>query len=324
MGYTLSFDASAKVKSGEVKGLLHHVCRDVDKANGCEVRHSNEGIDAARTDSNVTLYPDGSGGWLDCLGTEQVMDVLDRRLAGVKSPLRKDAVVLRPLILQLDPEWYKAHEDPAERERAAVCMMNWAEETFGYERLVYMSIHNDENAPHLHVGFCPVTDDGRLSQKDWFSGPSALREMHQQFREYMADEGYDIDMGRRKPGKHAKRMSVDEYKDFKQLEEARKELEAAQADLQLRVAEADQREIALDAREKAVKAREDALSDVEAQKYQEALKTHPAASQTPTLDAMQKTIAEVDAHDVRRDYNASRFGRTATIEELEAMMETPS
>ena len=94
---------------------------------------------------------------------------------------------------------------------------------------MYIARHGDEASPHLHIGFCPVTDDGRLSQKDWFSSPAALRAMHKDFREYMAGRGYDIDMANRKPGKHAKRLGVQEYKDFRELERQRAELEAAEA-----------------------------------------------------------------------------------------------
>ena len=154
---------------------------------------------------------------------------MDARLADVGKPLRKDAVVLRPLVLQLDPEWYAAHQGEDEQQAAAWAMMDWASDTFGASNLVYIARHGDEASPHLHIGFCPVTDDGRLSQKDWFSSPAALRAMHKDFREYMAGRGYDIDMANRKPGKHAKRLGVQEYKDFRELERQRAELEAAEA-----------------------------------------------------------------------------------------------
>ena len=114
-------------------------------------------------------------------------------------------------------------------QAAAWAMMDWASDTFGASNLVYIARHGDEASPHLHIGFCPVTDDGRLSQKDWFSSPAALRAMHKDFREYMAGRGYDIDMANRKPGKHAKRLGVQEYKDFRELERQRAELEAAEA-----------------------------------------------------------------------------------------------
>ena len=229
MAYTLSFDASAKVQRGAVAGLLHHVGRDVDRQQGREVRHANQDIDASRTAGNMTMVADGNGNWRACRSLDEIGAALDARLADVGKPLRKDAVVLRPLVLQLDPEWYAAHQGEDEQQAAAWAMMDWASDTFGASNLVYIARHGDEASPHLHIGFCPVTDDGRLSQKDWFSSPAALRAMHKDFREYMAGRGYDIDMANRKPGKHAKRLGVQEYKDFRELERQRAELEAAEA-----------------------------------------------------------------------------------------------
>lgn len=225
MGYTLSFVADVKCGMDKVAGLLHHDARSVDKDNGCETRHSNKDIDASRTGLNDVVVSDGKGGWMPCTDTRQIMTALSDRLAHVKKPLRRDAVVLRPMILQLDPEWYAAHTEAVDRDTAEQHMMDWAADTFGRDNLVYVAAHHDEGNPHLHIGFCPVTDDGRLSQKDWFSGPSRLREMHNEFRGHMVAAGYDIDMGRRKPGKHAKRMSVDEYKDFARLQDERRDVE---------------------------------------------------------------------------------------------------
>lgn len=288
MGYTLSFDASVKVTRDGVGGFLRHICRDLDQANGCEVRHSNTDIDAARTQDNETLIRDGKGGWYYGSGTDLVALAIDECLKGVKKPMRKDAVVLRPLILQLDPEWYASHQDAGERQRVADTMLKWAEDTFGHERLVYASIHNDENSPHMHVGFCPVTDDGRLSQKDWFRSPEALRAMHQDFRETMAAAGYDIDMKRRKPGKHAKRLSESEYKDFAELRKQTAELEKKEREL-------DIREGQLMARERAIKAREELLDEVTSQEYQDELKRRQKAAesvQEPSEDAQGTTEPE--------------------------------
>lgn len=219
MGYTLSFDASEKCTRAAVGGLLRHIARDVDQENGCEVQHSNPDIDSSRTPENRTLVADGHGGWMVCTDTQQIADVLDARLSHVKKPLRKDAVVLRPLIVQMDPEWYDEHKDEIERQGVAAAMTLWAADTFGAENLIYCSLHNDEGSPHLHIGFCPVTSDGRLAQKDWFPGPSRLHQMHDDFRQHMRDAGYDVDMKRKKPGKHAKRMTVEEYKDFAALQD---------------------------------------------------------------------------------------------------------
>lgn len=331
MGYTMSFEASVKVQRGQVAGLLRHNGRDVDREQGREVRHGNQDIDAARTPDNVTLVSDGQGGFKPCEDLREVEAALDARLQAVKKPLRKDAVVLRPLILQLDPDWYAAHQSDQEREAAADDMVAWAADTFGPENLVYISLHNDENAPHLHIGFCPVTEDGRLSQKDWFSSPAQLRKMHQDLRQHMTAAGYDIDLENRKPGKYAKRMSVQEYKDFRELQtEARKidvqqgqlsrwaeqlheqqaeqqqrekdlrererQMQQREQEAQQREQEVQERETALEGRRRLIEAREAALPGLAAKAAAEAvqgeIEASRAAHRKPSGKAAREAAAE--------------------------------
>lgn len=220
--YTLSFDASLKLNKGSVKGFLHHMARDVDRENGKELNHSNENINSALTEENETYYYDSSTQYLEpCTDINQIEQALNERLSTVKKSLRKDAVVARGFVLQLDPEWYKEHTDNDEREQSYDDMIDWACEQFGIENLVSVSIHMDETNPHMHVLFTPVTEDGRLSQKDWFKSPSSLRAMHDNFRKYMIDKGYDIDTTR-KPAKE--RLSEDDYKTYAELKQANEAL----------------------------------------------------------------------------------------------------
>lgn len=253
MGYSLSMDASVKVKMGDVNGLLNHNARDVDKENGIEIAHSNPDIDSARTGDNETYYYDCEADeYYLCTDKKQITDALQERLSDVKKPLRKDAVVLRPLLLQLDPEYYKEHPDENVTE-SMDAMMEWACNTFGKQNLISASIHNDETNPHMHVLFCPVTDDGRLSQKDWFANPTALKQMHQDFRQFMTDKGYDVDMQNRKPNKYANRLSVEEYKELAKMQDDKKAFDVEKRAKEQSLAK---REASLNARESDLKAQE--------------------------------------------------------------------
>lgn len=256
MGYSLSMDASVKIKMGDVNGLLNHNARDIDKENGIEIAHSNPDIDSARTEENETYYYDYEDeGFNLCTDKKQITDALQKRLSDVKKPLRKDAVVLRPLLLQLDPEYYKEHPDEDINE-SMDAMLEWAYITFGEHNLISTSIHNDETNPHMHVLFCPVTDDGRLSQKDWFTNPTALKQMHQDFRQYMTDKGYDIDMQNRKPNKYANRLSVEEYKELARMQDDKKAFEAEKRAFAKEKKAVSEKEKRLNAREVRISERE--------------------------------------------------------------------
>lgn len=264
MGFTMSYDASAKVKAADVKGWLRHAARDVDLQNGVGTRHANPNIDGAMTSLNNTLvYNQQTGSFESAGSVEQIEKSLQDRLSQVIKPLRKDAVVARGLVLQLDPEFYEEYSSDDDKAESYDAMTEWAIKTFGEQNLVCISVHEDESNPHIHLLFTPVTEDGRLSQKDWFPNPGKLREMHQGLRQHMTDAGYDIDMANRKPGKHAKRIPEAEYRDFAELMAESKIVENTKASVSRRAAkvkqdeqEVAQRKKALEAREAACKARE--------------------------------------------------------------------
>lgn len=114
----------------------------------------------------------------------------------------------------------------------------------------------------MHILFTPVTDDGRLNQKEWFSNPASLREMHDDFRNDMIDKGYDISLERKPRRKH---MSEAEYKAFKKSEEKQEELQDWQKDLNQQKSALIKRENALLSLEDDLKVKEHALDVREAQ-----------------------------------------------------------
>lgn len=260
MSFTVSFDASLKVKAGGIKGVLLHNARDVGMRNGVQVQHSNEAIDASRTLENQTYVFDGdSRKFRQAKNMQEIEDAFASRLSSVKSTLRKDAVVARGLILQLDPDFYKSHQTNAEKKRSYESMLRWAVQEFTPENLVCVSMHEDETNPHLHIIFTPVTQDGRLSQKDWFKNPSTLRKMHADLRNHMRNAGYDIDLQNRKPKKYAKRLSEREYKTYMQEKERTDQLIADEKRLEARRQALDGKALKLQEQEKILLEREQEL-----------------------------------------------------------------
>ena len=117
MAYTMTFDASHKVGrgGGHVQGFMRHIARDADERAGFTFAHANKNIDPDRTHLNASFVNDGAGGFRALSSvygrppSNELEDYLNTRLAAVKKPLRKDAVVIRGIVLQLDPKWFDAH-----------------------------------------------------------------------------------------------------------------------------------------------------------------------------------------------------------------------
>lgn len=277
-GYRVTFDASHKVKTGGGHGqsFLQHIARDIDNANGVAKEHANPNIDPTRTHLNVTVVPDGAGGWVKPESIEAIADRLASRLATVKKEPRTDAVIMRPWVANLSPEWFAEH-NPDWREvglneaaEAAYDGMldQMVTEAGGPQNIVVASLHMDESLPQWQVGFTPVTDDGRLTQKPWFPSPTALREMGVRVRRAVAATGVAVDF---KPSERSREhLSGNEFQRRADMlkgavAEAIEDralaatelahLEASKADLDERESDLDATEATLDTRVASLEAR---------------------------------------------------------------------
>lgn len=264
MPYTLSFDASEKLKKLSLKGIINHHFRSVLEMNGINLDHSNANIIKDKTHENMSMYFDQTQNtFLSCTSTKQIEDSLQTRLATVKKPLRQDAVLCRCIILQLDPNFYAdAGADNDAKDDSYFNMLSWATKTFGTKNLVGCSIHKDETNPHIHILFAPVTDDGRLSQKDWFANPVTLREMHEDFRSHMHDRGYDIEMKRQPKRTH---LNDKDYKLYREAKSTAEQLKLQEQELKNRQQQTNtairQRENALREQELALHVKSQSLDD---------------------------------------------------------------
>lgn len=206
--FTSTYDASHKVTGGggHVKGFARHIGREADEQAGFRFKHSNPNITSERTALNQTMVNDGAGDFRSLVSvdgkppSDELEGYLNTRLATVKKPLRKDAVLMRPMILQLDPKWFDQNNadwrenginDLAGKYIGA--QLDWACDEFGEKNIVGYSLHLDEAQPQLQVLFTPVTDDGRLSQKDFFKGPGDFKRQRADLNQRLEAEGYDVD-----------------------------------------------------------------------------------------------------------------------------------
>ncbi|WP_187250376.1 plasmid recombination protein [Microbacterium sp. 4-7] len=203
----MTFDVSHKVgRGGHAKAFFRHIARDADQKAGFVFPQSNPNIVPERTALNMTMVNDGSGSVRRLASvdgrppSDELDDYLKQRLESVGRALRKDAVLIRGVVLQLDPKWFAEHDaswrekGPSKESYAYMgAALDWAVAEFGADNIVGFSVHLDELHPGLQVAVVPVTGDGRLSQKDFFKGPADLRRQHKELRAVMAEAGYDVE-----------------------------------------------------------------------------------------------------------------------------------
>lgn len=211
----LSFHAGTEGKTTRknIKGMTGHSLRKTENRYGS---HKNEMIDRDKTKYNIDWTKEG-------LPLEEIVDErLESEYRG-KRALRKDAVVIREVIVQASTDVYEGMSLEQKREKTldfTKDSFDWFKDEFGEDNVIGYSAHLDETNPHVHFMVMPMTQDGRMSQKDFFKGPSDLKRQHREFRESLNSKGWSFEMENKY--KNVDGISLPKYKaNAKEIEEMR-------------------------------------------------------------------------------------------------------
>lgn len=323
MSYTMTFDASHKVGrgGGHAQSFFRHIARDVDLEAGFQFTHANKNIVPERTRLNVTQVNDGAGAFRKPRSVDskppslELEDYLNGRLATVQKSLRKDAVLIRGIILQLDPKWFDEHnadwrENGLNKEAVKYmgASLDWACEEFGQKNIVGFALHLDEYNPQLQVMMTPVTEDGRLTQKEFFKNPAELQRQHKHLREFMASAGYDVE--HRATERSREHLSSSEYQaKADRMRDAAQDVEDDKATYGTLLVSLGNRETNLDDRAAGIARRELELADARAEVRQV----------TEAADAAQRSAraSQIAAQRALEDAEHERDRLRATTNRLE-------
>lgn len=216
MGHRLTADMS---KAGKVKRAggqsarqrvamhVHHVCRsaDINEETGMPRQRSfrNKDIDPSRTHRNEVWINDFDGGFENVESLDEVMDIVDRYMGQLdpEVTVRKDAIHVRGVVLNLDEEWW-AQNNPDWRTEGlndeGRQMMDALLDSFldevGQKHVAWAALHMDEGIPQWQVGIIPIVEGRLSSDKVLPSGSKAMKDFHQRMRQRMTTAGYDIEM----------------------------------------------------------------------------------------------------------------------------------
>lgn len=233
-GYSMSADASCKVKASDMKGYLKHVCRTDESilSSGLKEKwqHSNTNIDSERTHLNASFkYVDGDvvqveqhqEDVLEMIGNEKSKfnDYKDEYKSEHGQAVRKDAVQYRPFLLQLDSQFFEdnGYSEMSEDEQRAFAvqhvgpMVQSLPDKFK-NNIVTIELHLDETNPHVHVVVETKDNIGNYTQGYLFPGVKQLKSDVSEIRNNMKSQGYNIDVEANKT-QGRKRLSENEFKD---------------------------------------------------------------------------------------------------------------
>lgn len=195
--------------SNNTRGIQKHCQRENEN-------YQNKDIDSEKTHLNYDLVNHEN---IDF--NQKINGRIEAGYHG-KRKMRSDAIRHIDGIITSDSEFF-ANKSQAEKDKFFKDSLNFLENEYGKDNMLYASVHYDEKTPHMHFGFVPLTDDGRLSAKEKLGNKKNLSQLQDKFNfEMSIGEGYDLKRGASKSGK--KHKTVEEYKSETQYHEKETEL----------------------------------------------------------------------------------------------------
>ena len=108
---------------------------------------------------------------------------------------RKDSVKLVETLITASPEFMNKLSKGEQREyfERAVKFMK---DEIGEDRIISAVVHMDEATPHMHLVFCPINKDGKLSAKSILGNQKSLSEWQTRYYNYMHERWNELERGK--------------------------------------------------------------------------------------------------------------------------------
>lgn len=204
-----------KIGSGaNVIGIQIHNERQRKSSN------TNPDIDYNRSSDNYSIIPT-NGKSYNTLADERIAQDYT-----VKKAIRKDAVKVCEVLFTSDNEFF----DKTNHKAYFKACYEWACTRFGKDNIISATVHMDENTPHMHIDFVPLTSDGRLSAKAVIGGKFDLQRMQDDFYEKIGkpfglERGERADLENQETKKPRKHLETADYKRQQEIEKLKQQID---------------------------------------------------------------------------------------------------
>lgn len=189
----------ARVKgSSNSKGIQKHNQRENKNYNNKDINHEN-------TYKNYDLI---NGNKIDY--SEKIEDTIHANYSG-KRAIRKDAIKHVDGLITSDNDFFNKLSEE-ETNKFFRDSLEFLEQEYGKENMLYATVHLDEKVPHMHFGFVPLTEDGRLSAKDKIGNKKQMTELQDRFNAHVNEKGYEMERGVSKQLTERQHQQMDQYK----------------------------------------------------------------------------------------------------------------
>lgn len=153
---------------GSVAASMQHCYRDRDTPNADQTRTADNEHHAAQS-------------------TDEAMGKLRDLLPDKR---RKDAVLAVEYVMTASPEWWDK-ATAAQQADFFEHSKKWLADKYGADRIITASVHRDETSPHLSAFVVPLTQDGRLSAKEFIGNRTKMTKDQTTFAEAVKHLGLE-------------------------------------------------------------------------------------------------------------------------------------
>ena len=118
----------------------------------------------------------------------------ERQIAAAGCRTRKDSIRMIETLFTASPEFFKGKKQ-AEIRGFFEEALHFLEQHQSKETIISVVVHMDEKKPHMHLGFVPLTEDGRLSAKDIMGNKKKLTWWQDEFWKHMVKKFSYLERG---------------------------------------------------------------------------------------------------------------------------------
>lgn len=214
----------ARVKgSSNTNGIQRHNQRENKNYNNKDINHEE-------TYKNYDLINPQSINYKD-----KIDETINANYAGNRK-IRSDAIRHVDGLITSDKDFFNKLSEE-ETEQFFKDSLKFLEDEYGKENMLYATVHLDERVPHMHFGFVPLTEDGRLSAKEQLGNKKDLTQLQDRFNSYVNNKGYELERGTSKEVTEREHKAMDQYKKDtvfhkQELQEVKDELKEAKERVQ--------------------------------------------------------------------------------------------
>ena len=232
-----------KRNSSNIVGMFRHNERKTEN-------HSNKDINKELSHLNYQL--------IDCDSYSEKINKEIKDRYKVNKSIRKDAVLCVEVLFTSDKEFFDKLT-PEQEKKYFEKSVEFLKEQFGEKNVVFATVHKDETTPHLHAGFIPMTDDGRLNYKNFVNGREGLIQLQNKYYEKISKEFPELERGQNAKETKAKHIANQEYK----IQQKEKAMELQLEQINKNAMELEEKKKKLEAKKERLKLEDEKLYNLE-------------------------------------------------------------